>query len=125
MVSYAYSQIVKGLTFDRVGRCAVRRAAHRSGGILEARTPNDLPRKEVKQHGTGQNIEGDFEAGQTAVMLEDVITSGGSIVKAADTLREAGLNVQDVRVVLVDREQGGHEKMAEIDVQLHGGFDDQ
>ena len=51
-------------------------------------------------------------------MLEDVITSGGSIVKAADTLREAGLAVRDV-VVLVDREQGGGEKMAEIGIQPH------
>ena len=118
MVAYAYSQIVKGLTFDRVA--GVPYAALPTAAVVSWKLgrPMIYPRKEVKQHGTGQNIEGDFEAGQTAVMLEDVITSGGSIVKAADTMREAGLKVQDV-VVLVNREQGGHDKMAEIDVRLH------
>ena len=118
MVSYAYSQIVKGLNFDRVA--GVPYAALPTAAVVSWKLgrPMIYPRKEVKQHGTGQNIEGDFEAGQTAVMLEDVITSGGSIVKAADTLREAGLKVRDV-VVLVDREQGGHEKMVEIEVRLH------
>jgi len=118
MVAFAYSEIVKSLDFDRVA--GVPYAALPTAAVVSWKLgrPMIYPRKEVKQHGTGQNIEGDFAAGQTAVMLEDVITSGGSIVKAADTLREAGLVVRDV-VVLVDREQGGHEKMAEIGLRLH------
>ena len=118
MVAHAYTEIVKGLEFDRVA--GVPYAALPTAAVVAWKLgrPMIYPRKEVKQHGTGQNIEGDFDAGQTAVMLEDVITSGGSIVKAADTLREAGLAVRDV-VVLVDREQGGGEKMAEIGIQPH------
>ena len=67
------------------------------------------PRKEVKQHGTGQAIEGSFETGQSAVLIEDVITTGGSIISAAEVLRNAGIVLKDV-VVLVDREQGGPEQ---------------
>lgn len=118
MVAFAYSEIVKGLAFDVVA--GVPYAALPTAAVVSWKLdrPMIYPRKEAKQYGTGQNIEGDFKAGQTAVMLEDVITSGGSIIKAADTLREAGLEVHDV-VVLVNREQGGYDKMAEIGIQLH------
>ena len=68
--------------------------------------PMIYPRKEAKTHGTSQMVEGVFQQGQRALLLEDVITSGGSILTAAETLRAAGLTVRDA-VVLVDREQGG------------------
>ena len=68
--------------------------------------PMVYPRKEAKTHGTSQMVEGVFQQGQRALLLEDVITSGGSILTAAETLRAAGLTVRDA-VVLVDREQGG------------------
>lgn len=75
-------------------------------------------RKEAKTHGTGQNIEGAYQAGQRAVLIEDVITSGGSILAAAETLRAGGLVVEDV-VVLVDREQGGAAALAQEGIRVH------
>ena len=81
-------------------------------------TPLIYPRKEAKSHGTGQNIEGTFRAGDKAILIEDVITSGGSILKAAETLRAAGLVVEDA-VVIVDRKQGGVAAMAENDIRIH------
>jgi uridine monophosphate synthetase len=63
-------------------------------------------------------VEVCFQQGQSAVLLEDVITSGGSILTAAETLSTAGLTVQDA-VVLVDREQGGVNALASQGIQVH------
>ncbi len=65
-------------------------------------------RPEAKDHGTGKLVEGPFEKGETVVLLEDVITSGGSTLKAIAALREAGLIISGV-VAVLDREQGGAE----------------
>ena len=117
-VTQTYAEIVQGLSFDHIA--SVPYAALPAGSVVAWQLGVSMiyPRKEVKQHGTGQAIEGSFETGQTAVMIEDVITTGRSIVTAADVLRQAGIIVKDV-VVLVDREQGGSSKMEEIGLTLH------
>lgn len=63
-------------------------------------------RKEPKAHGTGQQIEGPFRAGDRVAIVEDVITSGGSALKAVSAVRAAGGVVAGV-LALVDREEGG------------------
>jgi orotate phosphoribosyltransferase len=65
-------------------------------------------RKEAKQHGTGKLIEGPFQAGDRVVVVEDVITTGGSALKAVEAVRAAGGTVLGV-LALVDREEGGRE----------------
>ena len=65
-----------------------------------------LVRKESKQHGTGQRIEGAPPAGTAIVLVEDVITSGGSALIAHDACTEAGL-IAIGCVAVVDREEGG------------------
>lgn len=65
-------------------------------------------RKEAKQHGTGRVIEGNFDAGDAVVVIEDVITSGGSALRAVEAVRAAGGTVLGVLAV-VDREAGGRE----------------
>lgn len=113
-----YTEIVEKLDFDRIA--GVPYAALPTAAVVAQQLgrPFIYPRKEVKTHGTGQAIEGAFEAGQRAVILEDVITSGGSILTSLEVLQNAGLKVSDV-VVLVDREQGGAAKMAELGLNLH------
>lgn len=63
-------------------------------------------RPEAKDHGTNKLVEGHFDHGDPVVLLEDVITSGGSTLKAIAALRAAGLEVIGV-VAVLDREQGG------------------
>ena len=65
-------------------------------------------RKEAKQHGTGKLIEGPFRAGDRVAVVEDVITTGGSALKAIAAVRAAGGRVAGVLAV-VDREEGGRE----------------
>ena len=117
-VARSYEEIVRGIKFDLIA--SVPYAALPAGSVVAWQMGVSMiyPRKEVKEHGTGQAIEGSFEPGQIAVLIEDVITTGGSIVTAAEVLRQAGLDLRDV-VVLVDREQGGDLKMKEIGLSLH------
>jgi orotate phosphoribosyltransferase len=65
-------------------------------------------RKEAKTHGTGKLIEGPFEAGDRVAVIEDVITTGGSALKAIAAVQTAGGTVAGV-LALVDREEGGRE----------------
>jgi orotate phosphoribosyltransferase len=65
-------------------------------------------RKDPKSHGTGKLIEGPFRAGDRTVVIEDVITSGGSALKAVAAIKSAGGEVIGV-LALVDREEGGRE----------------
>lgn len=67
-------------------------------------------RKEAKVHGTGRLIEGPFQAGDHVVVVEDVITTGGSALKAVEAVRAAGSTVVGV-LALVDREEGGREAL--------------
>ncbi len=67
-------------------------------------------RKEAKAHGTGKLIEGPFRQGDRVVVIEDVITTGGSALKAVDAVRSADASVVGV-LSLVDREEGGRERI--------------
>lgn len=76
-----------------------------------------IVRKEAKQHGTGRQVEGPVEPGMTAVIVEDVVTSGGSALKAVDAAREFGLQV-DTILAVVDRLEGGREAIEAAGLQL-------
>ena len=78
-----------------------------------------LVRKEAKGHGTGQFVEGlgNFSTGDRVAMLEDVVTTGGSLLKACDRIRDTGLSIVAVCAIL-DREEGGREKLREAGYDL-------
>jgi orotate phosphoribosyltransferase len=72
--------------------------------------PVFLVRKEAKGHGTGRQIEGLFPEGMDVALVEDVVTAGGSVLKAIDAVEAAGSRVTRVLAV-VDRGAGGHEAL--------------
>jgi len=92
-------------------------AAHLAGRPLHA----FLVRKQTKEHGTRQQIERVPESGAPVVLVEDVVTTGGSALQAAEAARAAGLRVLGV-VGLVDREEGGRAKLGEAGLELEALF---
>jgi orotate phosphoribosyltransferase len=74
-------------------------------------------RKEAKAHGTGQLIEGPFRAGDRVAVVEDVITTGASALRAAEAVRSAGGQVVGV-LALVDREEGGREALERAGLEV-------
>lgn len=80
--------------------------------LLYAR-PEPHPEDHERPH-----IEGIYRPGQTALIVDDLAAGGGSLVETAEQLRRAGLYVADA-VVLVDREQGAHRRLAEMAINLH------
>ena len=81
-----------------------------------------IVRKEAKGHGTGAWLEGPLPPpGSTITVLEDVVTTGGSALKAVAQLREAGYRVERV-VAIVDRQEGGVEAMEEAGLDLRSLF---
>jgi orotate phosphoribosyltransferase len=74
-------------------------------------------RKEAKGHGTKRRIEGNFSPGMKVVVIEDVITSGGSAVQAIEAVRAEGGDIVGV-VALVDREEGGRSAIEELGIPV-------
>jgi orotate phosphoribosyltransferase len=78
-------------------------------------------RKAAKEYGTTKRIEGRFEVGERVALVEDIVTSGGAAIQAAEALRDAGLVVEDLFCV-VDREEGGERAAAEVGLVLRPLF---
>ncbi|MDX1612069.1 MAG: orotate phosphoribosyltransferase [Candidatus Thermoplasmatota archaeon] len=85
---------------------------------LETGRPLLLVRPEPKEHGTGSQIEGQAPDGARVLVAEDVVTTGGSLIRAIEAVRDEGYTV-DHAVTIVDRQAGGHEALAEAGVKLH------
>jgi len=120
LVAQLAFQAIKDLPFDCIGGLEI-------GAIAIATTISDygyrerprrewrtfVVRKQPKDHGLGKLIEGAVKPGDRALIVDDVLTTGGSIIKAAKAAREAGLRV-DHALVIVDRnEQDGRASVEE------------
>lgn len=117
-------QVLRGIVYEMAmmirnelatGAPYARLAAPELGGVvlgaglsLELGLPLLLVRKLTKDYGTSKRIEGRLEEGETVALVEDIVTSGGAAIQAAEALREAGAVVHDLYCV-VDREEGGKE----------------
>ena len=87
------------------------------GGAVSMETglPLVLVRKEPKGYGTSKQIEGRFEAGDRVTVIEDVVTTGGDSLRSAQVLRDAGVEVIHL-VVVLDRGEGGEENIRQAGI---------
>ena len=92
---------------------AVLTVADRQGKSLRG----FIVRKEAKTHGKGRDVEGPVQSGDTAVIVEDVVTTGGSSLAAIEKAQAAGLKIQGV-VAIIDRMEGGAEAFASAGYNL-------
>ena len=76
-----------------------------------------IVRKEAKQHGMGRQVEGPVVAGETVVIVEDVVTSGGSALAAVEAARQFGLKVERILAV-IDRLEGGRQAIEAAGLKL-------
>ncbi|MDP8011699.1 MAG: orotate phosphoribosyltransferase [Thermoplasmata archaeon] len=84
---------------------------------IQTGKPFVIVRKESKTHGTKEMIEGDLLKGEDVLVVEDVVTTGGSVVRAINVLKENGANVKKVLAV-VDREEGGKENIEKDGIEF-------
>ncbi len=84
---------------------------------LETSLPYVMVRKEGRTHGTQRALEGELRKGERVLLVEDVTTTGGTVRRAVDLLREAGAEVNRV-VCVVDRQEGAVERLAEAGVEV-------
>ena len=107
---------------DAVGGMAIG-ADPITAAVITCSWQNDKPikgfivRKEAKAHGTGQQVEGPVKPGQTAVMMEDVVTTGGSSLRAIEHAREFGLKVDRI-VTIIDRGENSAEIFKAVGVEF-------
>jgi orotate phosphoribosyltransferase len=114
-VIQAYCPLVEGVGGLTLGADPLATAISIAGLSEGCTWPAFIVRKEAKGHGTGKYIEGteNLRTGARLLVLEDVVTTGGSSIQAVHRLREAGFNPLAVLTV-VDREQGGEAEIRKL-----------
>lgn len=88
---------------------------------VKMRQPMLIRRKEAKSYGTKKLIEGKFQLEETCLIIEDVVTTGSSILDTTKDLRSEGLVVEDA-IVVVDRQQGGSQHLDKNGIKMHSLF---
>jgi len=107
-------QLVGGMA---IGADPITAAILTLAGVRGAPLRGVMVRKESKQHGTGKFVEGPFESGEEVVIVEDVVTTGGSSLLAIERCEAVGLKVKGV-LAIVDRLEGGRDAFAAKGYQL-------
>jgi uridine monophosphate synthetase len=120
-VAGAYLPLLELLKFDRLAALPYAALPIGTAISLQGKWPLVYPRKEAKEYGTRAAVEGLFEPGETAVVIDDLATTGGSKFEAIEKLRAVGLRVADV-VVLIDRQSGAGEALEGAGYRFHTVF---
>lgn len=117
-VASAYLPLLRRLSFDRLAALPYAAIPIATAISLESGAPMLYPRKEAKSYGTKADVEGVFAPGERVVLIDDLVTSGGSKFEAIEKLASAGLEIEDV-VVLIDRQSGAAEALRQAGYRLH------
>ena len=125
-VLHAYCGLLEQLRFDRIAGIPYGSLPTATGLSLQLHKPLIYPRKEVKAHGARRLIEGDFNEGDTVVVVDDILITGGSVLEGIGKLESSGLVVQDV-VVFIDhggeRDRHARERLAAAGYRTHAVLD--
>ena len=108
---------MRGLAFDKIAGVVLGSIPLAVALSLRTKVPYIMVRREKKDHGTQKMIEGALEEGERVLMVEDVVTSAGSVVEAIGIVRAAGGSVTEALCV-VNRQEGGEQKLSDIGVRL-------
>lgn len=121
-ISAELSRLVNNIPFDYI--CGVPYAAlsFATGVAFTHDAPLVVKRKERKKHGTKKLVEGAFKQGDSCIVVEDIVTSGTSLLETIEALENEGLVVKDA-VAIVDRKQGGTDILAQKGYTVHTIFD--
>src|SRR5574342_271612 len=117
-IAQAYLPLLSNLQFSRIAGLPYAAIPIATAISLAGNYPMIYPRKEVKAYGTKAEIEGQYQAGETVVVIDDLATTGGSKFEAIEKLTGAGLVVKDV-VVLVDRQSGAKESLEQAGYSMY------
>ena len=117
----AYAEVLEGLKFDQLAALPYAAMPIGTAISLHGGWPMIYPRKEVKGYGTKVEVEGVYHTGQRVVVIDDLISSGGSKLEGIEKLNAAGLKVKDI-IVLINRQSAGVDFMGEHGYTLHSVF---
>ncbi len=112
-----YSEMLRDIQYDIIIGIAVSGLPIASALSYANSKPLVYVRKEAKEHGTQRILEGVVRKGDRAVVVDDVATTGGSIIRAIEVAREHSVEVR-AAVVLIDREQGARSRLYQHGVEL-------
>ncbi|MHA2406221.1 MAG: orotidine-5'-phosphate decarboxylase [Candidatus Hermodarchaeia archaeon] len=121
MLTDLFTQWLAGhpdITFDRIAGVPTAGISFATALCNRLSTPLLYIRSKPKKYGRQKRVEGVFEPGDHVLVIDDLITDGGSKIEAVQALRDADLKVTDV-LVAVDREQGGPKQLKDAKLTLH------
>ncbi|MHA1687514.1 MAG: orotate phosphoribosyltransferase [Candidatus Heimdallarchaeaceae archaeon] len=118
-----YKELISSLeNIDGFAGVAVAGVPFSSVLGFEMSLPSLIVRPETKEHGRKRQVEGVLPPNSNVVLIDDLITTGGSKIPSINALRDAGYKVNDL-VVLVNRSEGNLDEIKEVDVRLHAFVD--
>jgi orotate phosphoribosyltransferase len=108
-------------TFQRIAGPELGAVALATALSLEIKKPFIIVRKEEKGYGTDKIVEGEVKKGENIVMVEDILTTAGAAISAADRLKHSGINIIKIIGVL-DREEGARENIEKAGYKMEAVF---
>ena len=121
MVKYLENKITQDIgldNFDSIVSVPTGGLVIASALAIETVKPLIYVRSKPKDYGTSKSVEGEIRDGMNVIMIDDVATTGGSIVNAIKSLREVNISIKDAYVI-VDRMEGADKALLELDVKMH------
>ena len=121
MVKYLENEIVQDIgldNFDSIVSVPTGGLVIASALAIETVKPLIYVRSKPKDYGTSKSVEGEIHEGMSVVMIDDVATTGGSVVNAIKSLNKVNISIKDAYVI-VNRMEGADEALLELDVKMH------